>query len=41
MLEINQIGEALKLSNEVKEGVWELMKHIFLKVRVIRQNMCL
>ena len=38
MLEINQIGEALKLSNLVKESVWELMKHIFLKVVLIRQN---
>lgn len=32
MLEINQIGEALKLPGSVQECVWELMKHIFLKV---------
>lgn len=32
MLEINQIGEALKLSGLIQECVWELMKHIFLKV---------
>lgn len=32
MLEINQIGEALQLEAAVRECVWELMKHVFLKV---------
>ena len=38
MLEINQIGDALNLQIEVKEAVWDLMKHIFLKVKYVFVN---
>ena len=38
MLEINQIGDALRLESDIKEIVWELMKHIFLKVKYVFVN---